>query len=124
MGWGWDNWSLAAIIISVAMVLSAQMIIACIALLRLGFIMHVERSIMVKHHVTAVRLVLTTLYVTRMISLIPRIDLGDLAVLIYYLGQTDVVTDDHESTVGILIFFLLFLILGRSLLHKTVRILI
>lgn len=66
--------------------LTAQMVIASKALLRLGVFMKEQGSVVIKKLITtSIRLVIAALKVTWVISLVSIIDLSNLAILIYYL---------------------------------------
>ena len=67
-----------------------------------------EGSLVIKKLITTpIRMVIATLEVTWVISLVSSVDLGNLAILIYYLWQTNVVADYHQIAVGILLILII-----------------
>ena len=70
-------------------VLTTEMIVACITLLWLIVILKEERLIVTKHLLTAcIRLIFIALILAWMISFISSIHLCNLAILIYNLWKT------------------------------------
>ena len=57
-----------------------------------------------------------------MIHLIASVDLCDLAILVDYLREANVMTHDFQTAEGV--FLITILVRDRSFLHQTVRMLI
>ena len=60
--------------------------------------------------------------VTRVVHLVASVDLCDLAILVDYLREADVMTDDFKTMEGV--FLIIIVIRDRGFLHQTVRMVI